>query len=68
LSSRHDGQAIDDLPDYCVYVNTEDFNEYLEVVERVNIAIMEIVQCSGASFDMEFNPEFTHGDADDNDC
>ncbi len=33
-----------------IYVDTDDFNEYLEVVERLNIAIMNIVQTSGAHF------------------
>ncbi len=41
-----------------IYVDTDDFNEYLEVVERINIATMKIVQHSGAHFNQGFNPEF----------
>ncbi|MFT5141069.1 MAG: MscS family membrane protein [Rhodothermales bacterium] len=41
-----------------IYVDTEDFNRYLEVVEQVNIAIMNIVQTSGAHFDQGFQSEF----------
>jgi len=41
-----------------VYVDTEDFNEYLESVERMNFEIMKIVQDSGAHFDQGFKPEF----------
>ena len=41
-----------------IYVDTDDFNDYLEAVERVNIAIMKIVQGVGAHFDRGFHPEF----------
>jgi MscS family membrane protein len=41
-----------------IYIDTDDFSEYLKVVERVNLAIMEIVQDAGAKFDQGFNLEF----------
>jgi len=41
-----------------IYVDTEDFNEYLEVVERLNIAIMKIVQGAGAHFDQGLSSDF----------
>jgi MscS family membrane protein len=42
-----------------IYVDTEDFNKYLEVVEWVNFEIMKIVQDSGAHFDQGFHLEST---------
>jgi len=40
-----------------VYVDTQDFNKYLEVVERVNIAIIKIVEESGAQFCQDLRPD-----------